>query len=99
LEKSLGIALILGLFAAGLGHLYLEYIRRGVIFIVLEIILVASIVTSPPYSGFGALLLLAIYAWSLADLYRFIRKMRIVKPRLELNAVNVDSEMNLLSTA
>jgi hypothetical protein len=36
--------------------------------------LIASILTSPPYSGFGALLLLAIYAWSLADLYQLYKK-------------------------
>jgi hypothetical protein len=44
-EKSVGIALILGFFYAGLGHLYIEKLVRGLCIMMVNLVLVAALMT------------------------------------------------------
>jgi hypothetical protein len=86
--KSIGIAFILGLIVAGLGHIYIGYIRRGIIFLIIDLVMVIQIIVSTmvdPSSYFlGVLLLFAVYVWSLADLYQLFKKDESLSIKTEL---------------
>lgn len=94
--KSLGVALVLGFLVAGLGHVYLDRIRRGIFFIIVDALVVVNMVASPDNAGFGALILLAVYALSLADLYQLCKKdeMLSVKNEVACNKCGFKNELN-----
>jgi hypothetical protein len=97
LTNSLGVTLILGFLVAGLGHVYLlGYVRRGIFFIIADCVLVANMIASPTYAGFGALLMLGVYALSLADLYQLYKKDEklTVKNELACDKCGFKNELN-----
>lgn len=71
MAKSLGVTFVLGFLVTGLGHIYLGYIGRGILFIIGAFLIVGF-----NYSSFQItlLLLLPYHALILFDLYRLYQK-------------------------
>jgi TM2 domain-containing membrane protein YozV len=72
-RKNLVITLILAFFIWGLGHIYLGFVKRGIIVLIVgfAIGIVLSIIVPFPYS----LVLMWIYGiWNMYDAYKHYKK-------------------------
>lgn len=78
LTKSLKVTVLLGFLLAGVGHIYLGFIKRGIIILVIGIAfgyIVSSFVPFP----LSWLLIGPYWIWQLVDVYNLYKKMAFEK--------------------
>ena len=76
LTKSLKVTVLLGFLLAGVGHIYLGFITRGIIILIIGITfgyVVSSFVPFP----LSWLLIGPYWIWKLVDAYNLYKKMKI----------------------
>lgn len=74
LAKSLALTIILAILVAGVGHIYLGFIKRGIVILVIGILLwiVASLYTQYPYMW---IITIAYLVWQIIDAYIHYKKL------------------------
>jgi hypothetical protein len=75
LAKDLRITIILGFLLAGVGHIYLGFIKRGIIILIIGIAfgyIVSSLVPFP----LSWLIIGPYWIWQLVDVYNLYKKLR-----------------------
>jgi TM2 domain-containing membrane protein YozV len=75
LAKDLRITIILGFLLAGVGHIYLGFIKRGIIILIIGIAfgyIVSSLVPFP----LSWLIIGPYWIWQLVDVYNIYKKQR-----------------------
>jgi TM2 domain-containing membrane protein YozV len=78
LAKSLRITILLAFLLAGVGHIYLGFIKRGIIILIIGIgfgYIVSSFVPFP----LSWLIIGPYWIWQLVDVYSLYKKMRFEK--------------------
>jgi TM2 domain-containing membrane protein YozV len=72
-QKSLGITILLASLVSGVGHIYLGFVKRGVIILILAFVLgfVVSVLLPFPLSF---LVLLIYWIWQIYDAYKHYKK-------------------------
>jgi hypothetical protein len=76
LAKDLRITIILGFLLAGVGHIYLGFMKRGIIILIIGIgfgYIVSSLVPFP----LSWLIIGPYWIWQLVDAYNLYKKLRI----------------------
>ena len=73
-EKSLKITILLAILVSGVGHIYLGFIKRGIIILVVAIALwiIVPMFVPFPYSW---IFTGAYWIWQIVDVYRIYKKM------------------------
>ena len=73
LAKSLALTIVLAVLVAGVGHIYLGFIRRGIIILVIGIVLwiVASLRVQYPYMW---IITIAYLGWQIIDAFIHYKK-------------------------
>ena len=76
LAKSLALTIILAILVAGVGHIYLGFIKRGIVILVIGIVLwiVASLHIQYPYMW---IITIAYLVWQIIDAYIHYKKIDI----------------------
>lgn len=74
LAKSLALTILLAILVAGVGHIYLGFIKRGIVILVIGILLwiVASLYTQYPYMW---IITIAYLVWQVIDAYIHYKKL------------------------
>ncbi|HJR83763.1 MAG TPA: hypothetical protein VJ772_00185 [Nitrososphaeraceae archaeon] len=76
MAKDLRITITLGFLLAGVGHIYLGFIKRGIIILIIGIgfgYIVSSLVPFP----LSWLIIGPYWIWQLVDVYNLYKKLRI----------------------
>jgi TM2 domain-containing membrane protein YozV len=79
LAKDLRITIILGFLLAGIGHIYLGFIKRGIIILIIGIgfgYIVSSLVPFP----LSWLIIGPYWIWQLVDVYNLYKKLGFGEP-------------------
>jgi TM2 domain-containing membrane protein YozV len=73
LAKSLALTIILAILVSGVGHIYLGFIRRGIVILVIGLVLwiVASLHIQYPYMW---IITIAYLIWQIIDAYIHYKK-------------------------
>lgn len=79
MAKSLGITMILAVLLSGLGHIYLGFVKRGIIILIIGIILwiVVSFLIPIPFSW---MIGIAYWIWQIWDAYNHYKKLKPQEP-------------------
>ncbi len=74
LAKSLALTILLAILVAGVGHIYLGFIKRGIVILVIGILIwiVASLYTQYPYMW---IIIIAYLVWQIIDAYIHYKKL------------------------
>ena len=74
LAKSLALTIILAILVAGVGHIYLGFIKRGIVILVIATVLwiIASLHTRYPYMW---IIPIAYLVWQILDAYIHYKKL------------------------
>ena len=77
LAKSLALTIILAILVAGVGHIYLGFIKRGIVILVIGIVLwiIASLHTRYPYMWYMWIIPIAYLVWQIIDAYIHYKKL------------------------
>jgi TM2 domain-containing membrane protein YozV len=82
LAKSLGITILLAVLVSGVGHIYLGFVKRGIIILVVSIAIWSVVSLFVPYPG--SWLIGGIYwIWQIVDAYRHYKKLNPAQPQVE----------------
>ena len=75
--KNLGLTMILALVLSGMGHIYLGFVKRGIIILIVGLVssIVASILIPFPYNW---IVIIGYWIWQMWDAYNHYKKL---KPR------------------
>jgi len=73
LAKSLGITILLAVLVSGVGHIYLGYIKRGIIILIVAIILAVSVPLFIPIP-YSWIILIGYWLWQIYDAYKHYKK-------------------------
>ena len=76
MAKSLKITILLGVLVAGVGHIYLGYVKRGIIILIWGIIMgvAADLLMPEPYNW---LLIIAFWVWQILDAHHYYKKLNV----------------------
>jgi hypothetical protein len=82
LAKSLRITIFLAVLVAGVGHIYLGLIKRGITILIFGFIfsIATPALVPEPYSW---LIIIGYWAWQIWDAYHYYKKLNAVKPEVE----------------
>jgi TM2 domain-containing membrane protein YozV len=82
LAKSLGITILLAVLVSGVGHIYLGFVKRGIIILIVSIaiwIIVSLFVPYPWTWVIGGV----YWIWQIVDAYRHYKKLNAAQPQVE----------------
>ncbi|RPJ28082.1 MAG: hypothetical protein EHM25_10440 [Nitrosopumilales archaeon] len=82
MAKSLAITIILSLLVAGVGHIYLGVVKRGIYILIFGIVLliIASWFVPSPLSW---ALVIIYWIWQIVDAYRQYTKLKLGESQIE----------------
>ena len=78
--KSLGLTMILALVLSGLGHIYLGFVKRGIIILIVGILIwiIVSLLIPIPFSWLIGIL---YWIWQMWDAYNHYKKLKPQEPQ------------------
>lgn len=81
LAKSLGITILLAVLVSGVGHIYLGFVKRGIIILVVAIAIwiIVSLFIPYPWSW---LIGGAYWVWQIIDAYKHYKKLNPGQPQV-----------------
>ncbi|HSA73470.1 MAG TPA: hypothetical protein VLD84_05895 [Nitrososphaeraceae archaeon] len=81
MTKSLGITILLAVLVSGVGHIYLGFIKRGIIILVVGIALwiITSLFIPYPWTW---LIGGAYWIWQIVDAYQHYKKLKAEQPKV-----------------
>jgi TM2 domain-containing membrane protein YozV len=71
--KSLGLTILLAFLVSGVGHIYLGFVKRGVIILILAFALGAIMSLLLPFP-YDSLFLMIYWIWQMYDAYKHYKK-------------------------
>ncbi len=81
MAKSLGITMLLAVLVSGVGHIYLGFIKRGIIILIVAIVLAITIplFIPMPYSW---IILIGYWIWQIYDAYTHYKQSNIGQTKI-----------------
>jgi TM2 domain-containing membrane protein YozV len=72
-SKNLGLTILLAILVSGIGHVYLGYVKRGVIILIITIVFSFIVAIFLPFPV-SAVPLTVYWIWQIYDVYEHYRK-------------------------
>ena len=76
-NKSLGITILLAVLVSGVGHIYLGYVKRGIIILTLAFVISIGVSMLVPFP-YSLIFIGIYYIWQIYDAYKHYKKISTI---------------------